>query len=304
MLKNYYNVSIWNQEGIFMQGLQRFSVMLFLIALSAFLTFTIYTKTTEDTAGPKIRMDKDVLEVSVEDGDKVLLKGVTARDSRDGDVTDTLVVENLSNFTTKNRRLITYAAFDSRRNVGKATREIQYKDYESPKFIMKEAPKLSQTEVDTINTFNEVIQATDCLDGDITRNISVSSTGDYEEAEFGGKRIMKFQVSNSAGDVEHVSITVPFNESGAPVANLTSYIVYLKKGQEFDPKGYLKSIQVNNNERSISEFREEYEEGTITIKNGVNISEPGAYQVTYTVTVGEESRLRGSVAYLQVIVRE
>ena len=34
---------------------------------------------------------------------------------------------------------LTYAAFDSRRNVGKATREIQYKDSESPKFIMKES---------------------------------------------------------------------------------------------------------------------------------------------------------------------
>lgn len=287
-----------------MPGLRRFSIMLFIIALSAFLTFTIYTKTREDVTGPKIRMDQEILKVSVEDVEETLLDGVTAKDGRDGDVTDSLVIENLSNFTTKNRRLITYAAFDSHLNVGKATREIEYTDYTAPEFVMKEAPKLSQTELDNLNTLNEIIQANDCLDGEITRSITITSTGDYEEAEFGGKRVIRFQVTNSAGDVENISVTVPFNESGAPVAVLSSYIVYVKKGQQFDPNGYLKNIQIGSNELTLAQFREEYEDGEINIRNGVNTAEPGEYQVTYTVHVGEGSRLRGAISYLQVIVRE
>ena len=115
---------------------------------------------------------------------------------------------------------------------------------------------------------------------------------------------MKFQVANSAGDVENIPITVAFNESGAPTAELTSYIVYVKKGQAFDPNGYLKDIKVNNNSLSLSAFREEYEDGTVNIKNGVNTANPGVYQVIYTVTTGEGSRLRGGMAYLQVVVRD
>ena len=287
-----------------MQGLRRFSIMLFIIALSAFITFTIYSRASEDKLGPKIRMKDDVIEASVKDDEKKLLKDVTAKDSRDGNVTDSLVVENLSNFTAKGRRLITYAAFDSHKNVGKATRELRYTDYESPQFVMKEAPRLSQTELNNMNQFSEIIQATDCLDGDITRSISIMATGDYEEAEFGGKQVVKFQVANSAGDVENIPITVAFNESGAPTAELTSYIVYVKKGQAFDPNGYLKDIKVNNNSLSLSEFREEYEDGTVNIKNGVNTANPGVYQVIYTVTTGEGSRLRGGMAYLQVVVRD
>ena len=287
-----------------MQGLRRFSIMLFIIALSAFITFTIYSRASEDKLGPKIRMDDDVIEASVKDDEKKLLKDVTAKDARDGNVTDSLVVENLSNFTSKGKRLITYAAFDSHKNVGKATRELRYTDYESPQFVMKEAPLLSQTELNNMNQFSEIIQAKDCLDGDITRSISIMATSDYEEAEFGGKQVVKFQVANSAGDVENIPITVAFNESGAPVAELSSYIVYIKKGQSFDPNGYLKDIRVNNNALTLSAFQEEYEDGNLTIKNGVNSANPGVYQVIYTVTTGEGSRLRGGMAYLQVVVRD
>ncbi|MFQ7768823.1 MAG: hypothetical protein ACLRIL_11475 [Fusicatenibacter saccharivorans] len=53
-----------------------------------------------------------------------LLSGVTAYDAKDGDVTDSLAVEHISNFIEKGRRKISIVAFDSDNNVTHAEREM------------------------------------------------------------------------------------------------------------------------------------------------------------------------------------
>lgn len=287
-----------------MRGLYRFSLGLLIVSLLVFSAFTIYTKTHKDTAGPVLSAEKDVLKVSVEDDEKKLMKGITAIDSQDGDVTKSLVVENLSNFTTQGRRIITYAAFDSNGNVGKTSREIQYTDYVPPHFTMKSAPEFSQSELDKMEDFSTIIQAEDCLDGDISRNITLSHVGDYEEDQFGGKQELLFKVSNSAGDVISLPVTVSYHEAGAPVLQLSSYIAYVKKGSQFDPNGFLKKIHIGTDEYTVTEFRDKIADQTLTIKNGVNVAEPGNYQVIYTVTTGAGNQLRGSTVYLQVVVQE
>lgn len=286
-----------------MRGLRQFSFILFIISLALFLIFVIYSKIHADITGPKLTVDEDVLEVSVKDDEKALLKGVKAMDAQDGDVSDSLVVENLSNFTTKGHRIITYAAFDSNQNVGKISREIQYTDYESPVFKMTEAPEYSQSELNKMEDFSGIIQAEDCLDGDLSRMITMSTLRDYEETQFGGKQELEFKVSNSAGDVVSIPVTVSFHEVGAPVVRLSSYIAYVKKGARFDPNGYLKGATAGNEEYNMTEFREKYTDQTLTIKNGVNTAESGNYQVSYTVTTGSGNQIRGSTVYLQVVVQ-
>ncbi|MBQ9150380.1 hypothetical protein IJX73_05560, partial [bacterium] len=67
--------------------------------------------------------EKDVLKYPTEED---LLKGVSANDSRSGDVSDTLVIESLSDFTEEGKRIITYAAVDESMNVGRCERTIVY----------------------------------------------------------------------------------------------------------------------------------------------------------------------------------
>ena len=287
-----------------MRGLRQFSAGLLVVSVLVFAIFVIYTKTHADTVGPQLYVDKDILKVSVKEDEKSLMTGITARDSQDGDVTKSLVIENMSNFTTKGRRLITYAAFDSNGNVGKISREIQYTDYEPPHFIMKSAPEFSQSQLDKMEDYSSIIQAEDCLDGDISRNISMSQLGDYEESQFGGTQELEFKVSNSAGDVISLPVTVSYHEVGAPIVQLSSYITYIKKGTQFDPSGYLKKVQIGTDEYDMSEFRDKYKDQTMTIKNGVNTMESGNYTVSYTVTTGSGNQLRGSTVYLQVVVME
>ena len=54
-------------------------------------------------------------------------------------MTGSILVEKLSDLYDGNRRLVTYAAFDSDDNVSKASREIVYTDYSSPRFSLTHA---------------------------------------------------------------------------------------------------------------------------------------------------------------------
>ena len=285
-----------------MQRLRQFSILFFILALSVFLTYTVYTIMNTDKDGPKITMKNDYLKISVEDPEKALLAGVQAKDAKDGDVSDTVIVESISNFTNKGRRIVSYAAFDRDWNISKATREIEYTDYTSPQFVMKSPPRFSVKELSNTTDYSELIQAKDCLDGDISKMIYITSLDEYEETHYGGKMDMEFQVSNSAGDVATIPITVAFNEVGAPLVNLTSYVVYVKKGETFDPNEFIKTVQVGEKQYTTTEFHDEFEDESLTVKNGVNINEEGFYQVTYTVTVSQNGRTPGSIAYLEVVV--
>jgi len=64
--------------------------------------------------------------------ESMLMEGVSATDDRDGDVSDTLLIEKISN-TAKGDVIVTYAAMDSANNVAKASRVFQKADRETEK---------------------------------------------------------------------------------------------------------------------------------------------------------------------------
>ena len=119
-----------------MKKLKVFSVILLVTSIGAFVAFQGYTRMIQDKKPPVVSCDSSELKVSVKAKEKDLLKGVTAKDSRSGDVSDTLVVENMSEFTDKGKRTVTYAAVDKSMNVGRAERTLVYEDYKPPVFHM------------------------------------------------------------------------------------------------------------------------------------------------------------------------
>lgn len=62
--------------------------------------------------------------------ESMLMEGVNAMDDRDGDVSDTLLIEKIAN-TTRGDVIVTYAAMDSANNVGKASRVFQKASHET-----------------------------------------------------------------------------------------------------------------------------------------------------------------------------
>lgn len=273
---------------------KRISIIFFACSALLFAFCIVTNKSGTDRNGPDITMDKDEIEVSITDDKDALLAGVSAKDSKDGDVTDSLVVESISNFIEKGRRKVSIVAFDSDNNITRATRELVYTDYESPKFSLSSPLKFSFSSSD----YTEGLSVTDCMDGDISSRIRIKYE---EELKYGtpGEYKLIYSVSNSAGDAIQLPVTVEFyneNMNGRPGVELSEYLVYTKVGQTIDPREYVESVS------GVGIYTlDEIDFSVIEIENPVDVNTPGVYEVVYRVTDEEENT---GVTRLIVIVEE
>lgn len=81
--------------------IQTFLILFFTASVVLFCISLWEKNKVSDSQGPVIHMDRDSIKISVRDDASAILNGVAASDSKDGDVSDTLVVESLSNFIEK-----------------------------------------------------------------------------------------------------------------------------------------------------------------------------------------------------------
>ena len=89
-----------------------------------------------DKENPVITSDSDRMQVSVNDDEKKLKKGLKAVDNKDGDITDQIMIGKQSKFVEKGISNVQFLVFDSSNNVGSITKEIEYTDYTSPTFVL------------------------------------------------------------------------------------------------------------------------------------------------------------------------
>ena len=260
-----------------MKKIRVFSILLLLISTTLFVAFLLYTKKVKDNHPPVVTCETEELEVSVKDPASKLLEGVTAEDKRNGDVTDTLVIEDMSSFTNEGTRVITYAAVDDSKNVGRCERELHYSDYEKPRFYMNQA--LCFPVGGTVKVF-EVVGAESSLDGDLSGNIKYTLRKMINTMEEGTYPI-EFRVMDSAGEMVYLDAEVEIlsRELSTIEVYLKEHLIYIKKDSSFDPKDYYEGAS---------------KEGNLTIKSKVDTKEPGTYYVDYIVkdnAVGGKSRM-------------
>lgn len=86
---------------------------LFAVTLIVFSYFFISNKLNRDDTIPVITVEGDMLDVSIKATNEDLLKGVTAHDDKDGDITSKVIVESISKFTEKGVCKVTYAVCDA-----------------------------------------------------------------------------------------------------------------------------------------------------------------------------------------------
>lgn len=257
------------------------TVILIIAFLLVFWGYRYYDALRTDTDAPTITMnDTQMLQVSVQDPKTVLLQGVTAHDQQDGDVTGKLVVESVQLVQKDGLIVVGYAVADSAGNVAKASREVQYTDYESPKFGLS-APLIFRESSD----FNimSIIGASDVVDGDLQHRIRATSL--TESAVVGvGIHPVHFQVTNSLGDTAELVLPVEVLASNSYDASLTltDYLIYLPKGESFQARSYLDSFIYRTDEISL---RAGLPDGfSLKLTGDVQTQVPGVYTVGYTVT--------------------
>ncbi len=277
-----------------MRKLRIFSIILFMIALALFMIYRAREISLQDRTGPEISMDSREIYVSINDPEEKLLEGVSALDRRDGDVTDSLVVESLSTFLRSGTRIVRYAAFDQNMHVARAEREMTYTDYRHPEFSIKQPLVFSPGNFDLLRH----VKVSDCLDGSLTDSIKILSDAEFL-VDVEGDYEIRFQASNSAGDVAVLPVVVHIseNQSREPKVMMDDYVVYLDPGAQFDPFDYVTGVTIGGGQydvaRGYGNFGEEMDPseraviGTqqIEVDNPVDTSVPGNYTVIFRMSV-------------------
>ena len=261
-------------------------VILFVLSGIAFIGYNIANRILSDHTPPVITSDSDTISVSEAAEDSELLAGLTATDNKDGDITDSIRISSMSNFTEPGKRTISYAVFDSSNQSATLTRNLEYTDYVSPKIHQTQPLRFSLNEMDDAN-LAENMTAEDCIDGDITKQIRVSFGDVYISTA--GSYTITVQVSNSAGDTcsvpVDVTVTDPTDsaerEKYYPV--LSEYIAYTDAGVPIDPAAFLIGLERNGTQYLFDTDAELMPAGreSVVIAGAVDYNTPGTYTLEY-----------------------
>lgn len=225
-----------------------------------------------DSSAPEISVPDGVLELSISAAEEEYLKGVTAWDNRDGDISNQVMVEHISQFTGENTVKVTYGVFDQAGNGATATRTVCYTDYVGPQFQLSQPLRYG---LGRTVTLMDRLTAWDAMDGEITNKIRITSPNLSNDIE--GVYQIRVQVTNSLGDTSVLELPVLIEEitGNTPEISLTDYIVYVKKGSGFDPEGYLESVTDPADEKTPKLSQ-------VEIQSGVDTNQPGTYNVVYS----------------------
>lgn len=169
-----------------------------IVSVVVFVGYLLYSNVITDTTSPVVTCKSNEIVVSVTATEKELMKGVEAIDNRDGDVTNSLIIESMSALAD-GERVIVYAAVDKSGNVGRCQRILKYNDYEPP--VITLIDYLIFPIGSKVNLLDYVV-AQSTLDGDLTskvkysidRNVDYTTEGIYE---------VEFRVSDSGGTVSY-----------------------------------------------------------------------------------------------------
>lgn len=268
--------------GTEMRTLKTILIICLVLVTAAFAAGQVYSRVVTDTVPPVITLDSDSITVSVEDGRDALLRGVTASDAKDGDLTGQIIVSGVSKLISNNTAKVSYMVFDKAGNMASATRYVVYSDYHRPRFML--ITPLVYSLGETVSITGR-LQAQDAVDGDITSSIRVLSSDIISSTE--GVYNLTLQVINSLGDTAQVTlpVTIRAEADGDSTVKLRRYLVYVGLGDNFEPRNYIESVSAG----SVSDVR---------IDSNVDTQSAGCYLVTYTVTSGG----RSSSALMTVVV--
>ena len=216
--------------------------MLILFIISALLLggAIFYKHYTTDTTIPEIRVDEEPLSISVTDGTEALMRGVSAYDAKDGDITDKLILQRVE-MGEGGEVNATYAVSDNDNHVVTRTRTIVYTDYVPPRFSLSKELRYAPTGSIQVR---DRLTAYDVIDGSINERIRINTNN--LSPYYAGIYPVTFEVTNSLGD--HVSLTLEVEIKAAvdkePIIMLDKYLVYMtqEEAKSFKPMKYVREV--------------------------------------------------------------
>lgn len=260
--------------------------ILTVLSVALAVGYTFYERAGSGPGLPRISFAEDNIDVRVSASEEELLRGVTASDPEDGDITSSLIVEGISRMNGVSAK-VSYVAFDSNDNIARAERTVRFTDYKEPSFNFTRGMEFKLSgNIDIL----KYIEAQDMFDGDISDKVKYSIDSDAVSLSSVGEHQVMLRVTNSLGDTAHLPITVEVSSSDPNAADirLSQYVVYLPAGAEFEPTGYVTGYIANGEQKTGADG--------LRITNDVDTDTPGVYNVKYAYGYGStESHVRLTV---------
>ena len=269
-------------------------IVLFITSFLVYVALWYEEKNNTDHTMPEIIFSEQGQQIDVSVNDKdALMKGIVAKDDKDGDLTDRIVIESISKFIDKKNHIsnITYAVCDSDGHVTKATRKVRFTDYKKPRFVLKQ-PLCFDTGSDI--KAKDIIGAEDVFDGDISKKVKIVSKD--ISTNVSGDNTITAQVTNSFGDTSTLKAIVIIQPDNilSPVITLKKNIEYIKVGDKFNPDDYIDSVEDSDGEAIPKS-------SVHVTSSSVKTKKAGCYNVEYTA---KDDNDQIGTAYLTVMVEE
>ena len=211
------------------------------------------------------------------------MEGVTATDKEDGNITDKIkIIEDTVNTNKVGTYKVVYEATDSQG--AKVTKTITVNVKSNDKPVISGANNISIIEGTKFEPMKGVT-ATDTEDGNITKDIKVTGTVDTNKP---GKYELTYTVTDKDGNTTTVKRTVIVNQkesilNDAPILELKTNDATINSGEKVNLLDFVSKAE-DKEDKSLNISDVKY---TIKNMNGsseTNISEPGKYEVIYSLT--------------------
>ncbi|SCI95797.1 Internalin-A precursor [uncultured Clostridium sp.] len=211
------------------------------------------------------------------------MEGVTATDKEDGNITNKIkVIEDTVNTNKVGTYKVVYEVTDSQGAKVVKTITVNVKSNDKP--VISGANNISIIEGTKFDPMKGVT-ATDTEDGNITKDIKVTGKVDINKP---GKYELTYTVTDKDGNTTTVKRTVIVNQkesilNDAPILELKTNDATINSGEKVNLLDFVSKAE-DKEDKSLNISDVKY---TIKNMNGsseTNISEPGKYEVIYSLT--------------------
>ena len=265
--------------------MKKFLVVLLVIICLGLGAGIVYMFGIEDNEGPKITFSEDKDTKYTSDMTKEdLLKGVTAQDNRDGDVTDSLTVETIYPKNDEKQVAVIFVAKDQENNVTKKEFTMENEDGTD-----------TDSQIGLIDN-EDLSDAADSIDNTDSTDNTEAAPADETQAAAAVDSTEPSQddltPEEQAQKTQEDKIAQLSPQD--PKMYLTTYYVEIPVGTTLDKLSYVKDIQ-DDTELTSELYKK------IQISGDVDTNTPGTYELTYYVVDNSGNSSNGAV--LTVVVK-
>lgn len=231
----------------------------------------------EDRKGPEITIadsKKDSYTADMTTAE--LLEGIKAVDEKDGDVSDSLTVENVYPNEKGDEVTVVYVAKDKSNNVTKVTYHMTSDGILTGSTLAGQEDSMEESVAESTDRSEE--------DSDLQENSEEASEEETEETE---------QTEEEKAQEREEAKIDQLNPQD-PRFYLTTYYVEIEKGTQIDRLSYVKDIE-DDKDATNELYRK------IQITGTVDVNTPGTYELTYYVVDSNGNASNGAV--LTIVVK-